>query len=67
MNYNSMSEVKLVFKKSWMAVVYTKSFFTWDDFDDLVIFQTIDLGKIIDFRLICFKNKLKSKKTAKSA
>lgn len=62
-----MLEVKLVLNKSWMMAVYTKSFFAWDDFDDLVFFQTTNLGKIIDFRLICFKNKLKSKKTAKSA
>lgn len=39
MNYNSMLEVKLVFEKSWMTVDYTKSFFTWDDFDDLVFFN----------------------------
>lgn len=59
-----MLEVKLNFEKSWMTVVYTKSFFTWDDFDDLV-FLTTDLGKIIDFRLICFKNKLKVRKQLK--
>lgn len=63
-----MLEVKLVLKKSWMTAVYTNSFFAWDDFGDLVFFfQKTDLGKIIDFRLICFKNKLKSKKTSKSA
>lgn len=50
-----------------MTAVYKKSFFAWDDFDDLVFFQTTDLGKMIDFRLICFTNKLKNKKTAKSA
>lgn len=67
MNYNSTLEVKLVFIKILNdGSLYKEFFFTWDDFDDLV-FLTTDLCKIIDFRLICFKNKLKSKKTAKSA